>query len=230
MRMRSVVSKLATAGMTILLPLFFAVAAQAAAAIPCDPGIEPEQAVETARPAESPERPCADRAEDCCGMHRGQQARRGNAGQASHHDNIHALLDNHQAISRSVKEIEGGVETITTSCDPKVTETIRLHVRQMQQRVESGHGMRHWDPLFVELFRHHNQIRMVIEDVDGGVLVRETSDDPDVVALIRQHAVRGVSEFADQGFARAHQATPLPEGYPGESLVAEEGDRPPCMR
>ncbi len=127
------------------------------------------------------------------------------------HENIHGLLDHHEAVERHVEEVEGGVETVTTSEDPEVTRMIREHVREMKQRVESGHGMRHWDPLFVELFRNYEKIEMEIEDVPGGVRVRETSDDPDVAILIRQHAIRGVSEFVAGGHERAGQRTPMPD-------------------
>lgn len=155
----------------------------------------------------------------CCGQGRGGRGhgaqRRARGGMADgHHQNIHGLLDQHEAIQREVKEIEGGVETVTTSEDPEVTRMIREHVRQMEQRVESGHGLRWWDPTFAELFSHHEKIVMEIEDVPGGVKVRETSEDPDVALLIRQHAIRGVSEFVARGFDRAQEPTPLPEGYP----------------
>ncbi len=83
----------------------------------------------------------------------------------------------------------------------------------MKQRVESGHGMRWWDPTFSELFKHHDKIVMQIEDLDCGVRVRETSTDPDVAQLIRQHAIRGVSEFVAEGHRRAREETPLPRGY-----------------
>jgi uncharacterized protein YdcH (DUF465 family) len=163
-------------------------------------------------------------ADDCCGM--GAQAGYGagkgqgyGAGKAmqgargNHHETIHALLDEHEAIQRHVEEIEGGVETTTTSEDPQVTKMIRKHVRDMKQRVESGHGMRWWDPTFAELFKHHDEIEMQIEDIEGGVRVRETSANPDVTLLIQQHAIRGVSEFVSEGRARAGKATPLPEDY-----------------
>jgi len=100
---------------------------------------------------------------------------------------------------------------------------IRKHVRDMKQRVEAGHGMRWWDPTFVELFKHHDKIEMQIEDIEGGAMVRETSSDADVTLLIRQHAIRGVSEFVADGHARARQETPLPDGYGSR---AEESSMP----
>ena len=125
---------------------------------------------------------------------------------------IHSLLDQHELIQREVKDIAGGVETTTTSATPAIAETIRSHTKQMKERLESGQPIRMWDPLFVELFRHHDQIKMAITDVPGGVRVVETSDDPQVTLLIRQHAKRGVSEFVARGYDRAHEASPLPSG------------------
>jgi hypothetical protein len=138
---------------------------------------------------------------------------RGATSMAEVRDTFHALLGDHEKISRAVEEIEGGVATTTLSEDPAIAKTIRVHVRQMQARVEAGDGLRHWDPLFVEVFKHHDEIVMAIEDVPGGVVVRETSKNPDVTKLIRAHA-KAVSEFAQRGFERAHEASPLPEGYP----------------
>lgn len=129
---------------------------------------------------------------------------------------IHELLVNHDEIRREVEEIPGGVRTLTTSENPRITEAIRLHVAQMKERVENGRPIRMMDPLFREIFEHHEKIEMTIEEVPGGVRVTETSSDPQVVLLIRQHARRAVSEFVAQGMSRAMQPTPLPEGYRGE--------------
>jgi len=132
-------------------------------------------------------------------------------------DTFHALLRDHEKIHRAVEEIEGGVATTTSSEDPAIAKTIRVHVRQMQARVATGDRLRHWDPLFVAVFKHHDEIAMAIKDVPGGVVVRETSQNPDVATLIRAHA-RAVSEFAQRGFERAHEASLLPEGYPAPKI------------
>jgi hypothetical protein len=126
---------------------------------------------------------------------------------------IHGLLTQHEKIHRTVEEIPGGVRTVTTSEDPQVTELIRTHVREMKERIAKGQPIRQMDPLFREIFRHHEKIRLEIEDVPGGVRATETSDDPQVSLLIRQHAKRAVSEFVQGGMNRAMQGTPLPEGY-----------------
>jgi hypothetical protein len=125
---------------------------------------------------------------------------------------FHQLLTDHGKIKWTVEEIPGGVVTTTTSDDPTVTAKIHVHVGQMKQRVESGQPLRMWDPLFAELFRHYDKIEMIVEEIPGGVKVTETSKDSNVALLIRQHA-RGVSEFVERGWDRAHEATPLPDGY-----------------
>jgi hypothetical protein len=126
---------------------------------------------------------------------------------------IHSLLNNHQQIHRSVSEIPGGVETTTTSDDPLTTQLIRTHTLLMKQRLEAGQPIRMWDPLYVELFRHHDQISIQLSEIPGGVRVVETSQDPNVTLLIRQHANRAVSEFVTAGWNRVHQPTTLPSGY-----------------
>lgn len=64
----------------------------------------------------------------------------------------------------------------------------------MKARVEAGEPIRQMDPVFREIFEHHAKIRMDVEDIPGGARVTETSDDPQIVQLIRQHAQRAVSE------------------------------------
>ncbi len=126
---------------------------------------------------------------------------------------IHSLLANHQRIERSVEDIPNGVRTVTTSRDPRVAELIRTHVRQMRERLESGIPIRRMDPLFRELFERRHEARLEVENIPGGVRVLHTSDNPEVVRLIRQHARHFVSEAAARGMRGAMGPTPLPEGY-----------------
>jgi hypothetical protein len=129
------------------------------------------------------------------------------------HDTIHALLADHKKISRTVKRIPGGVLTETTSQDPAVMANLFKHIAQIQQRMASGQAMRHWDPLFVELFKHAKKIKMEVEPIKNGLRVKSTSKDPQVTLLIRQHAEKGISEFVKNGLKSAQKPVPLPEGY-----------------
>lgn len=148
------------------------------------------------------------------GGHGGHGGHSGRGGHGGHGDmaSAHALLARHDQIQRRVVERPDGVETWTTSDDPEVAKLLGTHVRQMKERLASGRPVRPHDPLFRAIFDNHDKIRMEIEDVDGGVRVVETSDDPKVVQLIQAHA-RLVDGFVEEGMARMHRGTSLPEGY-----------------
>jgi hypothetical protein len=126
---------------------------------------------------------------------------------------IHDLLVKHEKIQRAVEDIPGGIRAVTTSVDPEVASRIRAHVWQMKGRIEQGRPIRMMDPLFREIFRHHERIKLEVVEVPGGAQVTETSGDPQVMLLIQQHARRAVSEFVAGGMQRAMRPTPLPDGY-----------------
>lgn len=126
---------------------------------------------------------------------------------------IRKLLMQHEKINRQVENLDNGVKTWTTSEDPEIAAAIQKHVRQMHERIKENKPIRQMDPLFREIFDNAEKIKMEIKDMENGVLVIETSEDPRVVKLIQQHANRAVSEFVKQGMQRAMQPTPLPEGY-----------------
>ncbi len=126
---------------------------------------------------------------------------------------IHDLLTNNDKIRRVVQDIGGGILSQTTSSDARLAGLIRTHVEAMRTRIENNRPIRHGDQLFAEIFEHHAAITIKAVELPDGVEVTETSADPQVQLLIRQHARRAVSEFIASGMQRAMQPTPLPEGY-----------------
>lgn len=126
---------------------------------------------------------------------------------------FHYLLENHEKIRRTVKELDNGVETLTESDDPSVAAHIKTHVEQMTVRIEKPSPIRMRDPLFAELFQHTKKIKMTHEDTPKGVKVIETSDDPYVATLIKAHA-KVVSKFVDKGFAEAAKNHAVPGRKP----------------
>lgn len=126
---------------------------------------------------------------------------------------IHRLLDGHRQIDRRVHDIPGGVRARTTSTQPELSSLIQTHVDQMKARIDSGDPIRRMDPLFREIFEHHDAIELEVNRLPAGVVAIETSDDPQVELLIRQHARRAVSEFVAHGMSRAMEPTPLPPNY-----------------
>ena len=153
--------------------------------------------------------------------HGGQQNRQGpGGGQGQHgrddrHDADHQvfqfLLRNHKQIRRTVRELPNGVETLTESDVPEVADKIKEHVEWMEYRIENANPIRMRDPLFAELFKHTEKIKMVHEVTDNGVRVIETSADAYVAKLIKAHA-KVVSGFVERGFAEAMKNHPVPGG------------------
>ncbi|MEP7337218.1 MAG: hypothetical protein ABI977_05690 [Acidobacteriota bacterium] len=123
---------------------------------------------------------------------------------------IHALFDDHKKITRTVKKIENGVETTTESDDLKVKAMIVEHSWAMKKRLENHQPIRQWDPLFAQLFKNADKIKMEITNTSKGVKVAETSTDPYVVKLIQSHAA-GVSEFVAEGMSVMHKQHDLPD-------------------
>ncbi len=129
-------------------------------------------------------------------------------------DTIHALFAAHKQITRTVKKLPDGVETITESSDANVQALIREHVRAMYHRLSAGRPVRMWDPLYAEIFRQAGKIKMDMFDTAKGIKVVETSADPWVVKLLHSHA-DGVSEFVEEGMTAMHKEHPLPASVSG---------------
>ena len=125
---------------------------------------------------------------------------------------FHELLRRHDAIGRRVDEVPGGIRAETWSDDPALAALLRGHVAEMHRRLTEGFSLRHWDPPFPEIFAQRDKVRMVVTETARGVMIEETSDDPNVALLIRTHGAV-VSGFVSGGGRVASQPTPLPEGY-----------------
>ena len=130
---------------------------------------------------------------------------------AADRDTFHFLLENHKEIKRTVKVLKDGVETVTESDTPAVAKKIQEHVPAMYERLKSGKGVRYWDPLFAEAFKHGKKMKMEITNTEKGVKVVETAEDAAVVKIIQAHA-EVVSKFVEKGFDEAHKEHPLPDG------------------
>jgi hypothetical protein len=123
---------------------------------------------------------------------------------------IHALFDAREKITRTVKNLPDGVDTVTESDDEKVRKMIREHVGAMYQRLAKKQPIRMWDPLFAELFRNADKIKFTMTNTEKGIRVVETSADPRVAKMLIAHA-EGVTEFLKEGMAAMHKSHPVPE-------------------
>jgi len=122
---------------------------------------------------------------------------------------FHQLFEHRAEISRQVIPREDGIETVTESKNPEVTRLLQAHVASMLARVKDGRPIHQRDPLFVELFKHADQIAVTHEPTAGGVRIVETSTDAYVVKLLHAHA-EVVSAFLANGMPEMMKNHPLP--------------------
>ena len=122
---------------------------------------------------------------------------------------FHFLLDNRAQITRKVTDLPDGVETLTESANPQVAAKLQAHVASMYQRVEERRPVHARDPLFAEIFRNADKVRMKVEKTPRGVKVVETSEDAYVAKLVRAHA-QVVNLFLKNGRAEMMKNHPVP--------------------
>jgi len=136
----------------------------------------------------------------CCSGGGKMGMQRGGQGRGAVMPDAMQLLHNHTALSRTVEEIPNGVKTVTTTADPEILALLRRHAREMYAFYEAGGVVRPHDPLFAELARVADKVTMEFRDIENGIETIATSDDPEVVKVIRAHAAK-VTEFVKRGHA-----------------------------
>lgn len=119
---------------------------------------------------------------------------------------IAKMFHNFQSLSREVQNLPNGIRTVTTSSDPEVMAALVSHVVGMIGRVEAKD-----DPqIFVQsptldiFFKRSERLVTEIDVTDEGVVVLQTSDDPELVAAMHKHADE-VSQMAARGMAALHE-------------------------
>ena len=122
---------------------------------------------------------------------------------------FHQLFEHRSEITRHVVMRADGIETVTESMNPDVRRLLQTHVTSMLARVKDGRPIHRRDPLFLELFKHANQIEARYEATTGGVRVIETSKDAYVVKLLQAHA-EVVSAFLANGMPEMMKNHPVP--------------------
>jgi hypothetical protein len=113
---------------------------------------------------------------------------------------IHQLFANHKQIHRTVQEIAGGIRATTESDNPQVTALIQSHVPAMYQQINKRQAipMIQMAPSLSPLIRNAGSYQRQFQLTSKGIVVTETSKDPKMVAVIREHA-REVSQFVKEG-------------------------------
>ena len=149
-------------------------------------------------------------------LRRGAGRAGGDPARAARHQHdqavFHRLLALHERIQRELEYLPNGIRARTRSDDPEIVALLHDHVPSMKQRLEENFGLRFWDPAFAELFAQHGKVHMELTLLPDGVLIEETSDDPNVVTLIQAHG-QIINLFVAHGGAQAQQESPLPSAY-----------------
>ena len=116
------------------------------------------------------------------------------------------MFQNFPLIDREVTNLPNGIRTLTTSADEDVLAVLASHITGMITRVEEGRDPQVFiqSPTLDILFERRDRIETTIEMTDAGIVVEQTSDDPDVVAALQTHAGE-VSAMAERGMMAVHE-------------------------
>ncbi|MDG2339594.1 MAG: hypothetical protein P8L32_00150 [Paracoccaceae bacterium] len=119
---------------------------------------------------------------------------------------IGKLFNNFQTITREVTNLPNGIRTVTYSSDPAVMEALSSHVMGMIGRVETGDDPKIMiqSPTLDIFFQRGDALTTDIDVTDEGIIVVQTSDDPELVEAMHQHAAE-VSAMADRGMDAVHE-------------------------
>jgi hypothetical protein len=113
---------------------------------------------------------------------------------------IHELFVNHDRITRTVTNLPDGIRTITESDDARFAQLLKDHVADMGKRVGTGSdpGLPIESDALHSIFKNYDKIQTKVEITDKGVVVVQTSTDPETVAALQQHASE-VTDFVKDG-------------------------------
>ena len=116
------------------------------------------------------------------------------------------MFRNFHTITREVTNLPNGIRTVTRSSDPEVMDVLVSHVVGMIGRVEAADDPQIFiqSPTLDIFFERGDRIETEIEVTDDGIVVVQTSDDPELVAAMHTHAAE-VSAMADRGMQAVHE-------------------------
>lgn len=116
------------------------------------------------------------------------------------------MFQRFETLSREVENLPNGIRTVTRSSDPQVMDALVSHTVGMIDRV----GQMNDPKIFIQsptldiFFARGDRILSEVDVTDEGVIVVQTSDDPEVVAALHAHAAE-VTAMVEQGMHAVHQ-------------------------
>lgn len=131
---------------------------------------------------------------------------RGENASAEESAELAVMFRNFPTLSREVTNLPDGIRTVTRSSDPAVMEALVSHATGMIARVEAGDDPKIFiqSPTLDIFFARGASIRSEIAVTDEGLVVVQTSEDPEVVESLHLHAAE-VSAMAERGMQAVHE-------------------------
>ncbi len=116
------------------------------------------------------------------------------------------MFRNFHLIERRVENLPDGIRTVTVSADPAVMDALVNHAVGMIDRVGQGRDPKVFiqSPTLDIFFDRPGAILSEVEVSDKGLVVVQTSDDPELVAALQVHAAE-VTAMADRGMQAVHE-------------------------
>lgn len=130
---------------------------------------------------------------------------RGENATAQESEELAIMFRNFDTITREVENLPNGIRTVTRSSDQTVMDALVSHSVGMIDRVGQLDDPKIMiqSPTLSMFFVRGESIASDVEVTDAGLVVIQTSDDPDMVAALHKHAAE-VTDMVNRGMAAVH--------------------------
>lgn len=121
-------------------------------------------------------------------------------------DEIATLFRNFETITREVTNLDNGIRTVTRSSDTEVMKVLISHSTVMIDRVKRKDDPKIiiQSPTLDAFFLQGDEIDSSIEVTEKGLVITQTSKNPELVAALQTHAAE-VTAMADRGMEAVHE-------------------------
>lgn len=127
----------------------------------------------------------------------------------------------HGELKRTVEEVPGGVRTLTESDSADLVAELQAHVSAMYTRLDQGAEVSCMSSTLPTLFRRASDYQRQLSYTPKGIAVVETSTDPELTRVIREHAYE-VTGFVVDGMP-AMMGGMMGEGMMGQGMHGMHG-------
>ena len=130
---------------------------------------------------------------------------RGANASAAESAELAVMFKGFESFTRTVENLPNGIRTVTRTSDPMVMDALVNHVAGMMDRVWTGDDPQIiiQSPTLDIFFARGKSIVTDMDVIDDGIIVVQTSDDPEVIAALHLHAAE-VTAMAERGMDAVH--------------------------